>query len=1298
MNAARPGRRIVLASAALTLVVAGAQTAAAQVRSFTNYTGREGLPQAQVLALHQDRQSFLWIGTYGGLTRFDGREFRTFTRRDGLSSNSIRAIGEDGQGRLVVGTVGGGVCVREITGFRCVGSAEGLPDPDVSAVLPDPDGGFWAATEAGIVRVARDYSVTAYGEAEGLPGPVVSRLERDRNGRLWAATNEGLASLEGDRFVAHPAAALRGTPITILLGLHDGLLVGTADRLFVHRQDTLDAMPVRDALRLSDAARDPKGEIWIATAGGVLRLSAGGVDLLTRDHGLLDDIVNTVIVDREGNVWFGSESGLSKLTPGPFSQFTVGEGLPNPFVRALSTDGQGRLWAGTRDGVAVHEGGRFREIPLPGIPDRRVYALAPLPDGGMLIGTRQGLVHYDGGLRRLYLQRDGLPNDFVSSLLPDGVGGVWVGTAGGLTYWSGGRLREAGGSMPDVFVTSLATDRRGRLWIGCRAGGVIVVDDGRQTTFGAADGLSDQTIWGLGEDDAGAMWVGTNGDGVFRIGPDGGIRAYTEDDGLANDFVWQVLPDRRGGVWLFTSHGLDRYTDGRFNHYGRDDGLLELEGSASAIWQDARDDIWFGTGNGLIHYRAALDVPHTLPPPVYVEAVTVDGLAIDRSDPRIPAGDGTLRIQFTSPTFGDVAAVRFRHRLGDGDDWSPLTNDRTVTLARLEPGQYQFQVEAINGDDVASTTPATFAFTVLPAFWQTGWFRGLALLALLGLTATLPWLRSRHLRRDHQRLGRLVAENTRALAEHNQRLEREVADRQAAEAALRENQERLRDILAHSTNLFYSLTPDLAFTYLSPQVAQFFGREGAEAPAHLHEVLTDHPQNAEGLNATRRAAATGQWQPPHEAEIRGPAGETRWVVANEAPVVRDGRTVAIVGSLTDITESKRARASEQRLEDQLRHAQKMEAVGQLAGGIAHDFNNLLTAIVCHTEFASEAVAPDSPAGADLAEVRRAAGRATSLVSQLLTFSRQQLVKRRTLDLNVVAAEAARMLTRVLGSDIELRLELAPDAAWVLGDQGQLDQILLNLALNARDAMPTGGRLTISIRDAGPSDDRAADVPAGRRLVLDVADTGHGIDPAIKDRLFDPFFTTKGVGKGTGLGLATVYGIVEQNGWQITVDSGPGRGARFRIDLPVASPPQPAAVAAADAAASGPAAEDHVVLVAEDQESVRKLVCQTLARKGYRVLSAAAGPSAVELSRQTGGRIDLLLSDMIMPGLNGRQVAHQITEQRPGIRVLFMSGHADGVLGRNGLIEEEHTQLIRKPFTPTELAQRVDEVLSAALPR
>jgi signal transduction histidine kinase len=396
-------------------------------------------------------------------------------------------------------------------------------------------------------------------------------------------------------------------------------------------------------------------------------------------------------------------------------------------------------------------------------------------------------------------------------------------------------------------------------------------------------------------------------------------------------------------------------------------------------------------------------------------------------------------------------------------------------------------------------------------------------------------------------------------------------------------------------------------------------------------------------------------------------------------------------SYLDITERKRAEEERKKLEAQLLQSQKMEAVGQLAGGVAHDFNNLLTVILGYGEIMIADFSSDSPLYENLEEILAAGRRAQDLTRQLLAFSRKQVLEVKDVSLNEVVANMEKMIRRLLGEDIAVYLYLDADTGCVRADVSQLEQVLLNLCVNARDAMPAGGTLTIETHSIFFSDAYVAlhpDVQPGPHAVLSVSDTGHGMDETTRRQIFDPFFSTKEKGKGTGLGLATVHGIVKQHGGEISVYSEPGHGSTFKVSLPqVEDVVFREAIHPEDGIVMG---RGETILVVEDDASVRKILSQLLERLGYSVrMAGSVDEGIVEVRRAE--RIDLLLSDVIMPQMNGRQFSERVQSLRPEIKVLFMSGYTEEAIGHQGILESG-LHFISKPFTEKALSRKIREAL------
>jgi CheY-like chemotaxis protein len=359
----------------------------------------------------------------------------------------------------------------------------------------------------------------------------------------------------------------------------------------------------------------------------------------------------------------------------------------------------------------------------------------------------------------------------------------------------------------------------------------------------------------------------------------------------------------------------------------------------------------------------------------------------------------------------------------------------------------------------------------------------------------------------------------------------------------------------------------------------------------------------------------------------------------------------------------------------------MEAVGQLAGGIAHDFNNLLTGILSYTDLVLGELRPGDPVRGDLEQIRHAAQRAAALTRQLLAFSRRQVLQPHVLSLNDCVAELDAMLRRLLGADVTLETELDPGLWYVRADPGQLEQVLVNLIVNARDAMPAGGRVTIA----------TANLPLGQGayVSLSVTDTGIGMDRGTQARIFDPFFTTKEQGKGTGLGLSTVYGIVEQSGGHIAVESAPGQGATFTVFLPRHTGPGLGAPAGADRR-SLPAGNETLLLV-EDEAAVRTSARRLLERQGYTVVEARHGADALRIFEEGGRQIDLVLTDLVMPEMGGRELVERLRARHPGVKVLYMSGYSERAVTVDGVMPPR-TGFVEKPFTVEQLVRRTREIL------
>ena len=531
-----------------------------------------------------------------------------------------------------------------------------------------------------------------------------------------------------------------------------------------------------------------------------------------------------------------------------------------------------------------------------------------------------------------------------------------------------------------------------------------------------------------------------------------------------------------------------------------------------------------------------------------------------------------------------------------------------------------------------------------------------------------------------------------ALRQAHDELEAKVQERTAE---LEQQQVFLRQVIDLNPSFIFAKDREGRFTLVNHAVAEAYGTTVEDL---LGKTDADFNPNGEEIAHFRRddleviETRTERFIP--EEVITDASGNVRWLQTIKRPMVAvDGSVTQMLGVATDITQRKRAEEALRDSEGMLRQAQKMESIGTLAGGIAHDFNNLMTAVTGYSELVLRRMPEDGPLRSKVEEIKKAGDRAASLTRQLLAFSRKQMLTPMVLNLNTVITGLGKMLPRLIGEDIELRFDLFASLGQVNADPGQIEQVLMNLVVNARDAMPAGGLLTVkteNVEFAGRFGNQRTIVAPGSYVVLSVTDNGNGMDAETQSHIFEPFFTTKEIGKGTGLGLATVYGIVKQSGGSIWVYSEPGKGTTFRIYLPRVD--EVAATEESESAAQRLVARgNETILLVEDEDVVRALAEEILLEYGYTVLTAANGIEGLKVSHEFSERIDLIVTDVVMPHMSGNELVENVRGAHPETRVLYMSGFTDDAVVRHGVSAHEMC-FIQKPFSPESLATKVREVL------
>lgn len=517
---------------------------------------------------------------------------------------------------------------------------------------------------------------------------------------------------------------------------------------------------------------------------------------------------------------------------------------------------------------------------------------------------------------------------------------------------------------------------------------------------------------------------------------------------------------------------------------------------------------------------------------------------------------------------------------------------------------------------------------------------------------------------------------------------RDVSERKRADRELRESEERYRDLFDHASDLVCMAAPDGSLLYVNHAWQHGTGYGEQEiGRLQLRDLVP--PEGQAYYTQVLERVLKGERLDHVELVFVPKGGAAITVEGNLSCTFKEGQPSVVRGIFRDVTERKR-------VEEHLRRAERMQAAGKLAGGVAHEVNNMMTGVIGFSEFLLQSLSEDDERRADVQEIIKAGSRAADVTRQLLAFTRQQFLQPQVIEVNTVVSEMEKMLRRSLGEDHILELHLSPDAGQLRADRGQLEQVLINLVLNARDAMDGHGRVSVQTSRALWDETYAdrhggVDLPLGRYVMLAVSDTGCGMAPEVQARIFEPFFTTKAIGQGTGLGLSTAYGIVKQSGGYVWVYSEPGQGSVFKIYLPAAQAEQPG-----QAAVERPAVPERgteTILVIEDEDVVRNLACRGLREHGYSVLEARNGVQALQYIEQNRGTIDLVISDVVMPEMGGRAFGESLSRIEPALPVLFMSGYTGEDVVQRGLLEPT-APFQQKPFTPAGLAIKIRAMLDA----
>jgi PAS domain S-box-containing protein len=1314
---------------------------------FEHLTPEEGLSAPTVRSIVQDQQGFMWFVTSDGLCRFDGYAFKTY-RNNPRDPNSINTDNSltlyvDRQGVLWVGTWSNGLNSFDRTTEQF---AHYLHDPQnpfslshnrVNVIFEDTRGRFWIGTEGGgLNRFERTSGQFLHyqhnpSDSRSLSYDVVKTIVEDASGQLWIGTlGGGLNKLDPDsgQFTHYQHDPRNANSLiydnveAMACDAAGGLWIGTmagldyfvpATEKFTHyRRNPADPQSLSNDDVFAIYV-DSSGVVWIATSGGGLNIFDPMAKKFTRvpfnsidPYAFHGDHVSSICADRSGALWIATLSeGVNRLDraaanfelyqTNPNTSGSVGQGA----IWSILRDHSGILWVGSvgsglnKFDPVTNRFKCYRNNPADSrsLSSDHVFAIVEDAAGALWIGTRAGLNRFDrksDQFTRFIHDPDNsasLSENWVGGLHVDRKGRLWVGTLGkGLDLYdpaaNGFRHYQADPSNPrslsDNNPFAFAEDPSGLLWIGTVSGGL--------NQFDPETGLFTRYLHNLNDfnslisndvehcylDPAGVLWLATP-EGLDKFDTRTETFTHYAREGVARKAIASVIGDLQGNLWLgMLSGGLVRFNpvNRSFKTYDRSDGLQSNDFLPRAAWRDVDGKLFFGGMDGINAFYPDLLRDNAYIPPVVITDFRIFNRSVlvgGKESPlqRAVNETDTITLLHRQSVFSfDFAALNYRapknnqyaYMLeGFDKDWNYVDSSRRfAAYTSLAPGRYTFRVKGSNNDSVWNEAGKSIRIVIIPPWWRTWWFYTLVIASALGIGLCIYRTKS------HQIKSLQAAE----------RKYREVFNATSDAMLIQDETCRVLDVNDRMCAMFgcnreTALGLPIGNISLgSPPYSQL------EAEGHVRRAVQEGPQ-------------IFQWQ------SKRCNGDLFWteVALHASEIAGEKRVIA---SVRDITERRH-------LEEQLIQAQKMESIGRLAGGVAHDFNNLLTAISGNVEMAllENDVSPDVEMC--LKAIEKASVSAADLTKQLLAFSRKQIIEQKVIDLGELIVDMEKMLSRVIGEDITLKTFVQPEILMVKVDPGQMRQIIMNLAVNARDAMPDGGILTLETSSVFLDETYCQlhkYASPGEYVLLAVSDTGGGMSEEVKKNLFEPFFTTKSIGKGTGLGLATVYGAVKQNNGTIEVYSEPEKGACFKIYFPKASGEREMFSMGSDKKSIIGGTE--TILVVEDDSAVLSYSRKMLESLGYRVLTASNGEEALRVAQEHAGEIQLLITDVIMPGMNGRQIAEKLTKKYPGLMSLYCSGYTDNAIVHHGVLEP-NLHFIGKPFSMPTLSRKIRSLLDGA---
>ncbi|MCP4726157.1 MAG: response regulator [bacterium] len=1274
---------------------------------------RNGISSNKIVSIHEDKQGYLWIATEdAGLNKFDLEKdvFQYITAESGapnsLSSNNILSVFQDIENDILwIGTDGAGLDRYNILTGECInyrnetGNINSLSDNTVKSILMDSHGYLWAGTEnGGLNKIDLETgSFIHYTHDPEDPSTLsdndINTIFEDSKGDIWIGTNyQGLNRFDN-----------KG-----------------GFRIFLQDPDVPGSISSNSVLVIIE---DRSGNIWYGTeSGGVNKYCRSKLKFGLIKH--VPDNLNSLSID---GIWTIFQHEDEVLWVG-----TYGGGLNridrenNVFKHYLHDPNDPESLSDNVVNCIVRENERF-----------------------MWIGTDNGLNRFDirnesfEVFRNIPDDSTSLPHNDITNISIEDTGNLWISTwGGGLVYYDRSRnifqRRISDPADPSSLhrekIASIFMDEDNVLWICSNAGGLVRynINEGTYKRY-RSDPDNPKSISNNKVNiirtfrKTGRYLIGTFGGGLNIFDPETEeFDHITMQDGLPDNMIYGILEDNDGKFWISTNNGLVNLDveDLSMSVFSADNGLQSDEFNAGAFFKNSKGEMFFGGIKGLNFFHPDSISRNNYIPQVEIISLNVfnhiylPDIDFSIENPiELLYSNNHISLEFVSLDFTNPEKNKYAYMLEDVDkDWV-YSNFRFANYSNLDPGDYTFRVKGSSSDGIWNEEGTSLKIKIVPPFWLTSWFRFSTVLFVIGMVIIAYKVKTRKIRQQrviledlvHTRTKDLqekqvelerargelevrVDERTKELIEKNLELEKEISERMRFENELRISEEEYRTLTENVNIGIYRRTKgaDGTVIKINPAMVEMFGYPSIEDFLNLQiKDLYDDPEDLIRFNERMEMVGYARGE---ELLYKRKDGST-FVGAVTVVAVRneEGEILYFDGVIEDITERKRSEAVRKTLEEQLFQSQKLESIGRLAGGIAHDFNNILTGVMGFAEILKMKFKDRSVVEGHAADVIfTGAERAAELTKQLLGFARAGKYYPVPVNLNVIIQDMVRVSEKIFEKNVKVVFDFEEKLNTVEADKNQLEQVVTNLIINAKDAMPNGGELIFRTENVEVKEDFSKKYPEfkpGKYVRTTFTDTGIGIPKDIMDHIFEPFFTTKEEGKGTGLGLSMVYGIIKNHYGYIYVETRKGKGTSFIIYLPVTDK---TVVEKKDK--STVLQGNETILIIDDEENVRSLVKKQLESLGYDVLLAPDGIAGIEIFKKNKKNIDLVLLDMVMPNLSGKETMKLLNQEDKGVKIVVISGYSKEIVSGTGS-EMDVLKFIQKPFKISDISSVLSEIFN-----